>query len=137
MKRFSLVIVAALGACEMTSSDGAFATVNGARVYPVSDDVFEVTARPGNEINQFWCGAGDYASRVLGASNQDRVYVVGEAGPGTVVDSPNAMQFSLLPPGQAKGASGRVGTWGPDLGDDEFISDARYKCMIRTNLFDD
>lgn len=135
MKRFSLVMVAALAACEATTSDGAFVTANGARVYPVSADVFEVTARPNNEINQFWCGAGEYASRVLGAPNNARVYVVGEAGPGTVVETPNAMQFSLLPPGQASGASGRDGTWGPDLGEDEFVGDARYRCMRRTNFF--
>ncbi len=129
MKRFSLLFVAALAACEATPDDGSLLTSNGARVYPVSADVFEVVARPNNEINQFWCGAGEYASRVLGAPSNARVYVVGEAGRGTVVDAPNAMQFSLLPPGQANGATGRKGTWGPRLGEDEFVGDARYRCM--------
>ncbi|MBO9396201.1 hypothetical protein J7400_05895 [Shimia sp. R9_2] len=137
MKRFSLVMVAALAACEATttSSDGGFVVSNGARVYSVNQDVFEVTARPGNEINQFWCGAGEYASRVLGAPANARIYVVGEAGPGTVVESPNAMQFSLLPPGQASGATGRQSTWGPDLGEDEFVGDARYRCVRRVDFF--
>lgn len=130
MKRFFLLCtgIAALTACEVASDDGRFLTANGARVYPVSADVFEVVARPNNEINQFWCGAGEYASQVLGAPPSARVYVVAEAGRGTVVDAPNAVQFSLRPLEQLDGVEGRKGTWGPRLDEDEFVSDARYRC---------
>lgn len=57
-----------------------------------------------------------------------RVYVVAEAGRGTVVDAPNAVQFSLRPLEQLDGVEGRKGTWGPRLDEDEFVSDARYRC---------
>lgn len=134
MKRLFWGFATVLAACA-TADEERFLTANGASVYPVSADVFEVVARPGNEINQFWCGAGEYASRALGAPNTARVYVVGEAGPGTVVETPNAMQFSLLPPEKASGATGRVSSWGPDLGRNEFVGDARRRCMFLTDLF--
>lgn len=134
MKRLSIFLIAGLAACEATEG-GGFVTSGGARVNPVSADTFEVYVRPGNEINQFWCGAGEYASRALGAPQNARVYVVGGAGQGFTVDSPNTMQFSLLPPGQATGASARPAKWGPDIGEEEFVGDARARCWLRGDRF--
>ncbi|GAA6179295.1 MULTISPECIES: hypothetical protein [unclassified Shimia] len=127
MKRLSIFLIFGLVACD-TTGEGGFITSGGIRANPVSADTFEVYVRPGNEINQFWCGGGEYASRELGAPSNARLYVVGGAGSGFTVNSPNTIQFSLLPPGQASGASGRVATWGPDLGEEEFVGDARRYC---------
>ena len=131
MKRISAFAFAILVSCSETSGSGntGFVTTGGVRVNPVSADVFEVAARPNlNMYNALWCGAGNYASQALGAPANVRIYVVGEAGPGYTSESRDAAQFSLKPPGQAAGASGRKGTWGPRIGEDEFVGDARYYC---------
>ncbi|MEC8196159.1 MAG: hypothetical protein VX228_07555 [Pseudomonadota bacterium] len=133
MKRISAfaLSLAVLAGCTETSGSGSsgFVTTGGIRVNPVSAEVFEVAARPNlNMYNALWCGAGNYAGQALGAPATARIYVVGEAGPGYTSESRDAAQFSLKPPGQAVGASGRKGTWGPRLGEDEFVGDARYYC---------
>lgn len=131
MRRFSLICFLGSAACSESSGKGnnGFVTTGGIRVNSVSEDVFEVAARPNlNMVNAFWCGAGDYAGQALGAPPTARVYAVGGAGPAYTSDSRDAAQFSLKPPGRAIGASGRKGSWGPRLGEDKFVGDARRLC---------
>ncbi len=139
MKPVSIFCLVVLAACSETtgSGSGGFVTTGGIRVNPVSQDVFEVAARPNlNMHNALWCGAGNYAGQALGAPAGARVYVVGEAGPGFTSDSRDAAQFSLKPSGQAQGASGRKGSWGPRIGEDKFVGDARDYCWrLRTGFF--
>ena len=116
-----------VAACE-TSDSAGFRTRNGVKVIPVNADVFEVNARPDGVQSDFWCGAGNYASRVLGAPDSAPVYVVGGAGRGTMSNSPDAAQFSLKPPGQAQGATGRQGSWGPGVGAARAVGSARRSC---------
>ena len=118
---FGLAACAELG-------DGGFVTSGGTRVNPVNEDVFEVIARPGNERNQFWCGAGEYARRALGAPANAKVYAVGGAGQAVTMDSPNGAQFSLKPASQVTGATGRDTRWGPRLGQSMFVADASSRC---------
>jgi len=130
MKQFSALAFLALAACSEGGGLGTsdFATVGNIRVNQASTDVFEVISRPGgNPMAQYWCGAGNYAAQVLGAPAGARIYVVGEAGRAVTTNSLDAAQFSLKPAGQASGATGR---YGPRIGEDEFVADARRYCLI-------
>ncbi len=128
------VVVFLLVGCGDGSSDG-FVSRGGIRVDPVNADVFEVGVRPGAVEANFWCGAGDYARRQLGAPDSARVYVVGGSGPGTVSDNPETAQFSLKPPQLAQGATGRSGGWGPKLGQSKSVGIARNQCGVDRNDF--
>ncbi|MCH2066380.1 hypothetical protein [Shimia sp.] len=125
----------ALSACMSTSSGGGFVSRSGVRVTPVNADVFEVGVRPNAIEAEFWCGAGDYASRQLGAPNSARVYVVSGTGAGTVTSNPETAQFSLKPPQAVQGAAGRSGRWGPRLGSSKSVGAARQDCNIDRNNF--
>ncbi len=130
---FFLILFAA--ACTETGT-GGFVTSSGVRVNAVNEQVFEVIPQAGAQRAQFWCGAGDYASRTLGASSRDRVYVVSEIGPGVTRETREAMQFSMSPPASVSGAAGNVSHWGPKIGDDRFVGDARMSCSTGINRFD-
>lgn len=128
MKSSSIfVCLVALGACV---SSTAFTAQNGVRVNPVNADVFEVFARPNGRQSDFWCGAGSYASRVLGAADSAPVYAVGGAGRGVTFDSPDAAQFALKPPSQVSGATNRPANrgWGPEVGQSTTVGSARRSC---------
>lgn len=135
MKRFSIALVLLAAACSETESDGGFQTFTGVRVNPVNQSIFEAIPRSASSGSQFWCGAGEYARRVLGARPGDKVYVVSEAGPAVTMSAPSAVQFSLKPAGQVQGAAGHRATWGPKIGDDEFAGDASRKCNRDPNRF--
>ncbi|CUH53247.1 hypothetical protein [Shimia marina] len=128
MKRWGLGLALSCVALAGCLSSEGFVTSSGVRVNPVNADVFEVAARPGQGVSDFWCGAGDYAWRALGAADNERVYVVGGAGPGVTSDSKDTMQFSLKQPGDVQGATGRQGKWGPHVGRNYFVGDARHQC---------
>ena len=46
----------------------------------------------------FWCGAGDYAIRVLRTSATQRIYLWQAVGPAVTVKGHNGVQFSLQSP---------------------------------------
>jgi hypothetical protein len=125
-----------LMACEDTGSS-AFVTSNGVRVNPVNADVFEVLARPMSQASDFWCGAGNYARHRLDAPDNAPLYVVGGAGQGVTAPSPDAAQFSLKPPGQVSGATGRAAAWGPELGSVTSVGRARLSCRKAPRRSDD
>lgn len=131
--RGSIFGLIALAAC--STGAGGFQTHEGTRVNPVSADVFEVIARPGNEVNQFWCGAGEYARRALGAPPNARVYVVRAAGRAETMDAPSAVQFSLNSPGAGPSIGNRGSHWGPWLGESKFVGDASRGCGRDVNRF--
>lgn len=136
-KRFLMCGFLALAGCMDSATTGDFHTRTGVKVFPVNAAVFEVAARPGSVmIHDFWCGAGEYARRVLGASNNDRVYVVSEAGPGVASPSNSTVQFSMSPPGQTQGALGNKSHWGPNIGTSSSVVQARSRCRDNLN-FDD
>lgn len=134
--RYVMVLVpVVLMACEATG--GAFVTRNGVRVNPVNADVFEVLARPAGRASDFWCGAGNYARRALDAPDNALVYVVGGAGQGVTAKSPDAAQFSLKPPAEVSGATGRAGSWGPEVGAATSVGQARRSCRELATSSDD
>lgn len=124
--------LAVLTGCQ-TGGSAAFSARNGVRVNPVNADVFEVIARPNGRKSDFWCGAGSYASRQLGAPDNALVYTVGGAGRGVTMNSPDAAQFSLKPPDQVSGATGREGNWGPSVGQANSVGRARNSCAPPKN----
>ncbi len=134
MKRLmTLSTLFLVAACDTSDGQGAstsgFVTNTGVRVNPVNANVFEVVPKAGARgSSPFWCGAGQYARRALGAQDNARVHVVGGVGPGVTSTSPDTAQFSLLPAGQAEGATGRTGSWGPSLGASKTVISARSGC---------
>jgi len=82
----------------LPSLAGAWTARNYHKVAPVSDTVFEVVGRAGSGGQEFWCAAGDYSRRVLGASVTQRVYLVRGPAPAQTQNWNRAVLFSLVPP---------------------------------------
>lgn len=76
----------------------AWWSFNRLEVFPVSNSVWEVVAGVGTSPADFWCGAGDYAQRVLGTPAAERIYIWRAIGPSVNVPGRKAVQFSLTPP---------------------------------------
>ncbi len=77
---------------------GAWTAFNRHEVQPVGGGVFEVLNEFGSGAQQYWCGAGDYAIRVLGTGATQRVYIWRAIGPASTVSGRKSVQFSLTPP---------------------------------------
>lgn len=76
-----------------------FQAFNRFEVYPVDQNgVFEVVNRHGSAPKDFWCGAGDYAIRVLRTSATQRVYLVKPVGSAVTVQGRKGVQYALTPP---------------------------------------
>jgi hypothetical protein len=71
---------------------------NRHEVLPVSKSVFEVIGRPGSGPREYWCGAGDYVYRNMGAPGVQRVYIVEAIGPSVNRPGKKSVKFSLTPP---------------------------------------
>lgn len=67
----------------------------------VQPPAFEVVRRHArSSAQEFWCSAGDYATRVLGAAATQKVYLWRPVGDSTVAPGRTAVQFTLsAPPG--------------------------------------
>lgn len=85
----------------LPSLAGAWTAENRHKVALISDSVFEVVGRPGSGGQEFWCAAGDYARRVLGAAAAQRVYLVRGPAPAQTRNWNRAVLFSLTPPSGA------------------------------------
>lgn len=79
---------------------------NRHEVFPVSDTVWEVVARVGTSAADYWCGAGDYAQRVMGVPAASRIYIWKPVGPSVTRPGHKAVQFSLSPPPGADTSTG-------------------------------
>lgn len=64
------------------------------RVNPVSGGIFEVIPRAGNGV-LFWCGAADYAHRVLRAPWTASLHIHRGLGPSQTASRRSAVQFTL------------------------------------------
>ncbi|MEW2911337.1 hypothetical protein [Leisingera sp. JC11] len=72
----------------------ANASRHSIRVNPVSDGIFEVIPRPGKGI-LFWCGAADYAHRVLRVPWSAKLHITRGLGPSETTGRRSAVQFTL------------------------------------------
>ena len=71
---------------------------NRHEVLPVADGVFEVVSRVGSGPRQFWCGAGDYVYRKMGAPGVQRIYIHEAIGESVNRPGKKSVKFSLTPP---------------------------------------
>lgn len=105
MKVKRLLIATALAAM-LPGLALAWVADNRHKVNPVSETVFEVVGKSGSGGSQFWCAAGDYARRVLGADATQRVYLVRGPAPAQTYNWNRAVLFSLTVPQDADLATG-------------------------------
>lgn len=94
---FALTLVLAMA----PGLSGAWTADNRHHVELVSETVFEVVGRPGSGGQEFWCAAGDFARRALGAGAAQRVYLVRGPAPAQTRNWNRAVLFSLVPPQDA------------------------------------
>ncbi len=71
---------------------------NSQTVVPLSDRSFEVLGQAGSGNTDYWCAAGEYARRVLGVANAQRLYVSRGRAEAETANRKSAVQFSLDPP---------------------------------------
>lgn len=84
----------------------AFRSQTRNEVNPVSDGVWEVVQRPGTSASDYWCSAGDFAIRQLGAAATQRVYLWRALGPSATQSGKAAVQFSFSAPAGANTTPG-------------------------------
>jgi hypothetical protein len=96
-------------------------------VQPVNANTFDVLYSGDANIHDFWCAAGNYAARKLGARSATRIYRISEpprrAGQG--------IRFSLDPAGHASSTElGRVGNDDGSLS----VASAKNQCELARQL---
>lgn len=91
-----IFILAVLVAGTAQAQTGLRTPGNGV-AYQVDENVFEVVGNSGRGGVLFWCGASEFARRVLGAPWQAEVTVVRSFGLSAVTGRKSAVQFSLNP----------------------------------------
>lgn len=74
---------------------GEFRGTRGTRVNAIDSSVFEVVAKSSSRGPDFWCGASEYARRVLGRGWSEHVFVAREMGPSVTTDRRSAVHFTL------------------------------------------
>jgi hypothetical protein len=93
----ALVLITPLaGRAEFTAGPGM-------RVNAVNATVFEVVSRGAAKGIEYWCAAGDYAQRGLGASWNADIYIARGLGQSVTTGKRSAVQFTIDP-----GAAGVV-----------------------------
>lgn len=94
MKKFALPLAAAALLTVPVVAE-AFSTARGVRVNPVTSTIFEVIPRSSGSVDDFWCGAAEYARRSLGAGWRDPIYVVRGRGVSETTGRRSSVQFSV------------------------------------------
>ncbi len=101
MTRHSLTALVAL-ALALPAPAHAFRALNRSEVVPLGNGLFEVINSFGSRTQDYWCGAGDFAIRVLRAPVTQRIYIWAPRGPSKSRPGRKAVTFSLKePPGGA------------------------------------
>lgn len=95
----SLRAVAAAAALTLAlpQGAGAFSGLRNTTVNPVDQVRFEVMAPTAGNGPVYWCGAGDYAAKVLRADWTARIYVSRGRGPSDTTGRKTAVQFTMDP----------------------------------------
>lgn len=65
------------------------------RAFAIDATSFEVIARTAGSADDYWCGASDYARRVLNAPWTAQIYVLRKRGPSVTTGRRTAVQFTL------------------------------------------
>ena len=127
MKHLALAAVAASAALFPMTAD-AWRALNRHEVYPLSNGAFEVVSEVGSGAQDFWCGAGDFAYRGLGAASAQRVYISRAIGPSVAKPGYKAVQFSLVAP-QGAGTDPALTLSVRDVGDNMRAAAAQQYCF--------
>ena len=90
-----------LALAAMPVAANAFIAENRHHVNPLPGGAFEVIGEPGSGGAAYWCAAGDYATRVLGAGGTQRIYISRGRGRPETSNRRSAVQFSMTPPAGA------------------------------------
>lgn len=108
----------------------------GTRVAPVNAAVFEVVGRASATGEDYWCGASDYARRVLGKTWTDKIYIARGRGPSVTTNRKSAVQFTADP------AAAGITAQQPSLslnslkvGDNMSIQQANLYCQMPPTRF--
>ncbi|TMV03258.1 hypothetical protein FGK63_19810 [Ruegeria sediminis] len=109
----------------------AFRAWNRAQVYDLGSGVFEVVNYFGTVPRDYWCGAGDYAIRVLRTPATQRVYLWQAEGPSVSEPGRKGVKFSLKPPAGADTTPGFTVTV-KRVGDNMSASMAQNYCYDNT-----
>ena len=136
-KRFAATAaLVAMAATAVPLPVAAFTGRKGTQAAQINDKVFEVSLRRSGDGQAYWCGAADYARRVLKAPWSARIFVVRGEGPSVNPKRRNAVQFTLDP-----GGAGVTPT-GPSLslnrmlvGDSMTIQKANVYCTSNSIVF--
>lgn len=129
---FSSLALTAAGILAIPTSADAFTGRRGTRVNPVDAVVFEVIARTAGSGADYWCGAGEYASRGLGAPWTARIYIARGRGPSVTTGRKSAVQFTLDP--AAAGVTPTAPTISLNtlrVGDSMSVQQARGHCPMQ------
>lgn len=126
MIKAAMVCAGVLAGCGVEND--YFRTTRGERVYALEGGVFEVALMDQGYLPGYWCNAGNYARRALGAGWNDRVYVHRGLGPGVAANRKNTVLFTLTPPGapQSEGAIVRINAFKP--GQNLTVRNAESQC---------
>lgn len=95
------ILVAAGVIATVATPTVAWRATNSHAVNALSPTSFEVIGRGGISSSDYWCAAGDYARRALGAPLDQRIYVSRARGRSETEHAKSAVQFSLEPPAGA------------------------------------
>ncbi|MEC7257940.1 MAG: hypothetical protein VXW58_08980 [Pseudomonadota bacterium] len=96
LKAFLKLAVVSLACAPVAAT--AWTADNRLDVNPLPGGGFEVIGDPGSGGPDYWCAAGDYALRVLGARATDRVYITRGRGAPETSTRKSGVQFSLTAP---------------------------------------
>lgn len=92
--------------------------------------VFEVVGRIGDGAADYWCGAGDYASRYLRAAAVERLYIWKGIGPSQSAPGKKAVQFAFRAPEGSNTTPG-LSLSVKAVGDNMTVSSAIQYCFDR------
>jgi hypothetical protein len=103
---------------------------------------FRVISRAHGGPADYWCAAGDYARRALGADVTARIYVLRPPGESPVSYGRSAFTFTLAPPaelasGRRPGDNGRYGLSVGEPGYNLSVAHARSFCPDSLRKFGD
>ena len=114
----------------------AFTGGRGIRVNPMSGSSFEVIAPIGGPVDDYWCGASDYARRVLGAPWTAQIYLLRGRGPSATTNRRTAVQFTMdadAAPEEGQGQFQRYSLLNP--GSHMSVQQAATYCPISAVVF--
>lgn len=123
-------IIAASLMMALPDSSAASSSRHSIRVNPVSDSVFEVIPRSGNGF-LFWCGAADYAHRVLRQPWNATLHILRGMGPSETTGRRSAVQFTLDANLARSAPAGGYGSiTGLQAGDTMSVQEAHEYCFV-------